>query len=372
MSRTPLLDSLIAGGYLKAWLDYRSGHGNCMCISSLGSTFSGTPVFTRNRIDVTQANSHITSSANLNFASTELSIITSMTMTKGFAANYTFSDWRNNGGGNYGAQQYTNTTGKILSAIINATTNKSKTSSKTLITGTKYCIGLSYKDNDANGLQQFFDGVADAGAAVSTVGFTSLWPNRAFELFWNQLGGTEANSAKGYCDYYLVFSKSFTAAEHLQIKNELDSIKYNLRPGGRWYNAGVLLYDYKGDWGILQSVATEGGVAGQWISNTGFQTFDTTGRFQVVRETAGPNGILGKSIKATAATARKISKRDIPNSSGTWTYYWWDNSAAAWKTQTSAITSGTTQTDFELDTNDRLFIAADNPSYTDYSLKHTP
>ena len=108
------------------------------------------------------------------------------------------------------------------------------------------------------------------------------------------------------------------------------------------------------------------------MNSRGFQTYDFLVRFRVVRltSTTGPNGIPGKGIKQTAATARKISKRDIANSAGTWTYYWYDSSAATWKDQTSAIHSGTTQTDFELDQNDILFIAQD---YGDqYNIRHTP
>jgi len=186
-----------------------------------------------------------------------------------------------------------------------------------------------------------------------------------------RVSGTKYNQM--LCEDLILIAQRLTTAQESVLEAELDSIVYNWNPGGRILDKdGALLYDYMGDWGIIQSVAAEGGAVGQNISNTGFQCYDTTGRFQVVREVAGPNGILGKSILATAGSARKISKRNIPNSSGTWSYYIYDASAATWLTSPAGFRSGTTQTDFELDTNDRLFIASDLPSNNLYNIRHTP
>lgn len=351
---SPLYDAYKLAGKVLCHVDYRAGHGNCL-ITGTVPAYSANLMIHRDRLTGrgTSSGTAVTYSG-ITIPLRAITIIAKATRGAGsIGTTPAFiydakTSFRTNLSNN-----------RLLFMSDGATTTCLSAIGSFLISDTKI---IAVSRNGANpSLANFYVNGVLSGSANQSCGTITA--------------GTEdlkvlRNPAESSEMFFCIIDEEMSAANILTLGNELNAIQWNQNPGGRIINPnGTTLYDFKSDWGVLQSVAAEGGVAGQFISNTRFQCYDTTGRFSIVRDTAGPNGALGKSIKATAATARKIYLGGIPGNTGTWKYAWWDNSASLWKDETSAIHGGTTDVEFTLDTNDRLWLCAD--SGMTYAMTHT-
>lgn len=341
---TPLLNSLIASGTCVFWVDYRTGVINSIVGNHPGAITS-TVKLSRKGASVTAVSGTIYIDYSTFTPPNEMTIL--VITKKGSTGDYYI---------NNGKLAFFNGSTNTVRIQSNGSTTAVSANNAFLVGERKY-IAATRTNADPSLANIYVNGVLSGAANQSTGTITAGTVNMRVA---QSLGDTEV---------VIIFNQIISLANQNILFAELDSITYNINPGGRVLSNGSLLYDYEGGPGILQSVAAEGGATGQWISNTGFQCYDTTGRFQVVREAAGPGGVLGKSIKATAATTRKIYRGGIPGNTGSWVYWWYDASASTWKTQTSAIHGGTTNVEFSFDQNDRLFIAQDFGDT--YNIRHS-
>lgn len=224
-------------------------------------------------------------------------------------------------------------------------------------------ISGSVRNENSDGARCYIDGIAIPHTNISTIGKTLVFPTDGLRIPYN----STTEGFEGEIQYYWEINKYLTAAEHLQLKNELDSIKFELKPYARVINPAdrTVLYDFKTYFGALCTTAAIGGSTISRITNTMFRCGNTVGRFTLTYET-GPGGIYGKVI--TATTGGPLNVR-VPNGVGTWTY-WHKTSAGSWTNSPAAIRSGTLDTTFTLATGDKLWYAGDGND--SYDMTHTP
>lgn len=224
-------------------------------------------------------------------------------------------------------------------------------------------ISGSVRNENSDGARCYIDGLAIPHPNIDMIGKTLVYPPGVLSIPFN----ATTSGFEGKIYYYWEINKYLTAAEHLQLKNELDSIKFELKTHARVINPAdrSVLYDFKTYFGTLCTTAAVGGSTIARITNTMFRCGNTVGRFTLTYET-GPGGIYGKVI--TAKTGGPLNVR-VPNGVGTWTY-WHKTSAGSWTNSPAAIRSGTLDTTFTLATGDKLWYAGDGND--SYDMTHTP
>lgn len=350
--RTPLLDSLRAAGYIKFLYDFRSGSVKDLMLTGVDFSTGTGGIIQRGGMSG-NGSLVVPTTANPNMSGTAFSVIARLRPnaylgagTKPIIINDVsptaptsgFAFWITKATGNVGLRVYSD-----------ATSKESLSANSTVVLGQKKTFGASYKDNDAIGVQAYVEGIA-SGAAISTIGHAVAWRNVALKLF-EGTGTVINNQLVCNLDYILLTNNYFlSAAEHLQLKNELEAMIPDWRPGGREVNprTHALIHYHRTHAGCICTTAAV--AANNPLSNTGFDV--TTGTFSVTRGT-GANGQLGKAI--VCATNGTLTFRVAP--AGTYYYSYYDG--ANWQTQATPIHVGNV---FTLTAGQKLWLAGDSPS----------
>jgi len=159
--------------------------------------------------------------------------------------------------------------------------------------GNRFNTALSFRYNNADGIRSYLNGIAIPHSNISTVGdsFTPPLANNLSIPYASTVGGMGGNIY-----YYWEINKYLTAAEHLQLKTELDSLKWETSTHTTGLHDTLInntyYIDFMTKYGAFQSTASRGGIANSQLENTPFFQQSTTGRYKISTDTH-----LGQTVK---------------------------------------------------------------------------
>lgn len=336
---TPLLDSLKAAGRIKFFWDFRSGSVKDIMLTGIDFS-TGTGGIIQRGCMAGNGLLVVPTTANPNMSGTAFSVIARLRPNAYVSAGtkpVIIGDTAGSTATGGWALWITKATGHLTMRVYsNASAKESLGAAGNAVLGRKNTFGASYKDNDANGLQSYVDGVA-TGAVVSTVGHAVFWRNSALKLF-EGVGPVSNNQLVCNLDYILITNNYFlSAAEHATLTDELDNqIRYETQSMIVNSTFPTLGGDvYRACYGIL---------AGETTMSAG----QSLGQLDPLKVSTGThkattflyNGVLAKGIQCV--TAGDIILPDPrPDLGTTWGYMYYTAATTSWAAVTSATATVT-------------------------------
>lgn len=319
---TPLLDSLIAGGYVNWFVDFRKGTFFDGINNILISPVSGSFPLQRNGLSSPYAAvATLIQSPNQTISNiSECTYICYLTpMIQAGSTGVRFPQL------NDGSAFMVNISG-ALRATFNSTggNTQSNSAAGVFVTNVPIFCAASWRENNVTGAQCYVNGAA-SGASVSSVGKTS-WSMTSHPF------GLRMGSGSCYLVFCVGFIKKWlTTAEHAQIYDEIvNQIQYEQKSitiNGSW-SAGQPYWIAR--YGILAEETTMS--AGQSIGQLNALKV-STGTHKCNTFLYGTT--LAKGIKCVTA-GNIILPDPLPALGGNYYYRYYDDSAGTWEDRSSA------------------------------------